>query len=130
MKKTFDLKSSDLPVQRQLDAIKGKVNKYLKRERRKKLTDGVDFWDFDCRIGLSVDTCKTIHPAELSKAIDAFVKENEDLASFYLEVLAKPGVRTKKPSKSKAKSTSGSGSDSDSDSDSDRATGSEWMADE
>ena len=115
MKKTFNLKSSDLPLPRQLDSIKSEVNKYLKRERKKKLPEGVDFWDFNCRIGLTLDTCKSIHPAEISKAIDRVATGSEDIGvdSFYLEVLAKPGVRTKKRSKPN----------------SNRPTGTEWMAD-
>ncbi len=93
MKKTFTLTHPKKKPARVLDSIKSEVNKYIKRERGKKLPDGVDFWDFDCKIGASADEVKVIHLSEISKSLDGFV----DLESFYLEVIAKEGKRTKKP---------------------------------
>ena len=60
----------------------------------KKLPEDVDFWDFDCKFGPTAEEAKTVHVAELSKCIDE-AEENE-LKSFYIEILAKPGIRTKK----------------------------------
>ncbi|MGB0744732.1 MAG: DUF6172 family protein, partial [Opitutales bacterium] len=37
MKKTFPLTHSKIKPERQLEAVKGEISKYLKRERRKKL---------------------------------------------------------------------------------------------
>ena len=77
--------------------MKSDVNKYLKRERRKELPERVDFWDFDCRFGPSVEESKGIHVAEIGKFIDA--AEKDQLNSFYVEIIAKEGRRTKKPTK-------------------------------
>ena len=69
--------------------------KYLKRERRKDLQTGVDFWDFNCKFGPSAEDATVVHVAEIGKFIDA--AEEEKLESFYVEILAVPGHRTKKP---------------------------------
>lgn len=49
MKKTFALTNPRIQYARQIEGAKSDVRKYLKREREKKLPDGVDFWDFDCK---------------------------------------------------------------------------------
>ena len=46
MRKTFSLTHEKIKTPRLVDAIKHEVKKYLKRERNKKLAEGVDFWDF------------------------------------------------------------------------------------
>ena len=97
MKKTFNLTHPKIKVPRLVDAIKHQVKKYIKRERQKTLPENVDFWDFDCRYGADEKTCKVIHLSELNKYISQ--AESEELESFYLEVLPKPGHRTKKPIK-------------------------------
>lgn len=79
-----------------VEAIKHEVNKYVKRERRKKLPANVDFWDFDCKFGQTEDVATEIHLAEIRKYIDKTVEQNQE--SFYLEILAKPGIRRKKDS--------------------------------
>ena len=71
------------------------VRKYLKRESRKELPEGADFWDFDCKFGPAAEEAKVIHVAEIGKYIDG--AEAQQLESFYVEILAKPGHRTKKP---------------------------------
>ncbi|ADE54425.1 DUF6172 family protein [Coraliomargarita akajimensis] len=95
MKKSFQLTHPKQKPERQLEAVKGEVNKYLKRERRKKLPDDVDFWDFDCRCGLNVESAEVVHVAELTKRIAAI--QSEGGTECYVEVLAKPGRRMKKP---------------------------------
>jgi hypothetical protein len=95
MKKTFKHTDPKITYARWLDAVKSEVAKYMKRERRKKLPEGVDFWDFDCKWGESEAAAVAIHPAEMRKSIDA--SGAQALESFYLEILAKPGHRTKKP---------------------------------
>lgn len=95
MKKTFKLSPPETKAARHLEAIKSEVRKYIKRERKKKLPDGVDFWDFDCKMGPSVDEAKKIHLTEIAKCIDEANTKQQD--SFYLEILAKPGHRMKKP---------------------------------
>ena len=95
MKKTFNLIDQKLPVPRVIDAIKHEVKKYLKRERKKTLPEGVDFWDFDCRFGADEATSEVIHVSAINKYISQ--TEIKQLESFYLEILAKPGQRSKKP---------------------------------
>ena len=93
MKKTFSFNVSNKNRDRQTDSIKYEVRKYIARERRKSLPEGVDFWDFDCRIGLNPDQAEVIHLNDINKSITELEVSKED--SFYLEVLVKPGVRKK-----------------------------------
>jgi hypothetical protein len=94
MKKTFKLTHPKIKVPRLVEAIKHEVKKYLQRERRKPLPPEVDFWDFDCRFGADEANCEVIHVADINKAISQ--AEEKQLESFYLEILAKPGHRSKK----------------------------------
>ncbi len=95
MKKTFKLTHPKIRVDRLAEGVKRDVKKYVKRERKKKLPEGVDFWDFDCKFGPNEEEAKEIHLAEMNKYIDN--AEAQQLESFYVEILAKPGHRTKKP---------------------------------
>lgn len=94
MKKTFSLTKTKIHYDRQVEAAKNDVRKYLKRERKKKLPEDVDFWDFDCKYGPDTASAKTIHVAEIIKSIDS--AQAQKLESFYLEILAKPGIRAKR----------------------------------
>ena len=51
--------------------------------------------DFDCQFGLSEDTAQAVHLANLITCIDSAAKDNA--AQVYVQVLAKHGVRTKRP---------------------------------
>jgi hypothetical protein len=95
MKKTFKITHPETKVARLTEAVKGDIRKYLKRESKKNLPEGVDFWDFECKFGPTSEELKVIHVAEINKFIDA--AEEQQLESFYVEILAKPGHRTKKP---------------------------------
>lgn len=95
MKKTFKLSHPKLPLPRLVEAIKYEVKKYIKRERRKTLPLKVDFWDFDCRFGVDEEHAEIIHLSTINKYISE--AESKQLESFYLEILAKPGYRRKKP---------------------------------
>jgi hypothetical protein len=95
MKKTFKIPHPKIKVPRMFEAIKHEVKKYLKRERRKPLPEGVDFWDFDCKYGGDEASAEPIHVSAINKFISQ--AEADKLESFYLEILAKPGYRTKKP---------------------------------
>ncbi len=95
MKKLFLLTSPKHKPDRMVELVKADINKYIARERRKAMPEGVDFWDFDCKCGSDATSAKTINIAELGKAIDqVFVAKAPEV---YIEILAKPGVRTKKP---------------------------------
>ena len=95
MRKTFKLQVEGKHPDRVLDAIKHEVRKYLKRERRRDLPEGIDFWDFDCKCGLQAADAEVVHVAALVAAIDALAKTQA--TSFYIEILAKHGKRTPKP---------------------------------
>ena len=69
MKKTFQLRPEGKHPDRVLDATKHEIRKYLKRERRRDLPEGVDFWDFDCKFGLTQDSAEVVHLATLIERI-------------------------------------------------------------
>jgi len=95
MKKTFKLTHPKIKYDRLIEAVRHDVKKYIKRERNKTLPEGVDFWDFDCKFGNTSEDVQVIHSAEITTFIDQ--AKAQQLESFYLEIIAKPGVRTKKP---------------------------------
>lgn len=94
MKKRFPL---DIPGRNPgtvMDAIKHEIRKYFKRERRKPRPEGVDFWDFDCKVGAADAEPVAKHPGDVEKAIEALQKTGT--TEVYVEIIAKPAVRTKK----------------------------------
>jgi hypothetical protein len=94
MRKTFTVTHPKIKYARRIEAIRHEIKKYIKRERNKTLPEGVDFWDFDCKFGNTEEEAKGIHLAEIGKCIDK--AQEQQLESFYVEILAKPGRRTKK----------------------------------
>lgn len=94
MKKTFPLTHPKIKPERLVESIRAEVNKYLKRERKKKLADGVDFWDFDCKVGISADLAEPVHVSALSKQIGQTLESGSE--TCYVEILSKPGKRMKK----------------------------------
>ena len=94
MKKTFQLTHPKIKPARLIEAVRRDVKKYLKREKRKPLPDGVDYWDFDCKFGPTEFKAEIILASEISKCISE--AEAENLESFYLEILAKPGYKNPK----------------------------------
>ncbi len=107
MKKTFLLEDPRHQADRVVAGIKHELRKYLKRERRKKLPEDVDFWDFDCRIGRDVASAVVAHVEELIPAVDTASKDG--WSAVYVEILAKPGRRAVRPRK---KSTAPESADS------------------
>jgi restriction endonuclease Mrr len=95
MKKNFKMTHPKIKVPRLVEAIKFEVKKYIKRERRKSLPANADYWDFDCRFGVDEASSDVIHLSAINKAISQ--AESDQLESFYLEILAKPGYRSKRP---------------------------------
>jgi hypothetical protein len=95
MRKNFPLHIDGRHPDRVLDAVKHEVRKYLKRERRRDLPEGVDFWDFDCKCGLQASDAELVHVAALITSIDALAKA--EAKSVYVEILAKHGKRSPKP---------------------------------
>ncbi|ESP94256.1 MULTISPECIES: DUF6172 family protein [Pseudoalteromonas] len=95
MKKTFELTHPKIKLARRVDAVKYEIKKYLKRERNKTLPEGADFWDFDCRFGNTEAEAEAVHVSQLNKLIDQTQQEN--LTSFYVEILARAAHRQAKP---------------------------------
>ncbi len=94
MRKIFKLTHPKIKVARLVEAARHDVKKYIKRERKKKLPEGVDFLDFDCKFGHTAEDAEEIHLSEIKKCIDK--AEERQYETFYLEILAKPGHRMKK----------------------------------
>ncbi len=87
MKKTFQLIVANKNKDRQVDAIKNEVRKYIKRERTKRLPEGFNYWSFDCKFGKTAEEAKEIRFVDITKSID--IASSENLESFYLELVAR-----------------------------------------
>ena len=92
MKKTFPLKFEGKNPERMLEATKHEIRKYIKRERRRDLPEGVDFWDFDCKFGTSEADAVPVHLNDIIPLVDAEVEKAG--TQFYVEILAKHGHRS------------------------------------
>ncbi len=95
MKKTYPLQIEGKHPDRVLDATKHDIRKYIKRCRAAKLPEGVDFWDFDCKVGADKDSAEPVHVAEVTKPVDAVAQAGH--ASVYVEIIAKHGHRVYVP---------------------------------
>ena len=95
MKKTFQLNIEGKNRDRVLDAVKHESRKYIKRERGRDVPAGADYWDFDCKFGVSQETAQVTHLGNLIAQIDEVAKAGGD--KFYVEILAKAGYRKAKP---------------------------------
>ena len=95
MKKTFQLTPEGKHPDRVLEAIKHEIRKYVKRQRRVPLPEGVDFWDFDCKFGTEESAATRVHFATLMGLIDTLASDGG--AQFYVEVVTRHGHRTAKP---------------------------------
>ena len=91
MKKTFALRPEGKHPDRVLDAIKNELRKYMKRERRRDLPAGSDFWDFDSKLGIDPASAEAVHPNVLIAQLDALAKSGAEHA--YVELLVKPASR-------------------------------------
>ena len=94
MKKVFPLSLPNHEAPRVVERIKAEVRKYLKREHRKPLPEGVDFWDFDCRVGRDEEAAVGVHLSEVIGAIDGVAAAGGE--AVYVEIFAKRGLRVKK----------------------------------
>lgn len=102
MKKTYPLHIEGKNSERVLEATKHDIRKYVKRCRKISLPEGVDFWDFDCKVGAGKDSAVPVHLAELIAQLDAVAKAGH--ASAYVEVEAKNGLRVYVPGAKQAPS--------------------------
>ncbi len=95
MKKTFPLNVEGKHPERLLEAIKHEIRKYLKRERSRPVPADAHFWDFDCRFGPSADQATPVQAHTINTHINALVAAGG--TQFYVEILAKPGIREPRP---------------------------------
>jgi polyphosphate kinase 2 (PPK2 family) len=94
MKKNFPLQAEGKHPDRVLEAVKHDIRKYFKRERGRALPKGVDFWDFDCKVGLTADSAEVVRVGAVIEAVDAAAKTGA--VSVYVEILSKHGMRVLK----------------------------------
>jgi hypothetical protein len=91
MKKNFPLQIDGKNPDRVLEAVKHDIRKYFKRERNRALPKEVDFWDFDCKVGLTAETAEGVKVSAVIETVGALAAEGA--ASVYVEILSKHGVR-------------------------------------
>ncbi|MDA7417366.1 DUF6172 family protein [Xenophilus arseniciresistens] len=97
MRKIFPLQIEGRHPDRVMDALRHEIRKYIKRERRRELPAGADYWDFDCRCGSTRDDAQPVHLASLLACIDAVAAAQG--REVYVEILARPAKRTGAASK-------------------------------
>lgn len=97
MKKTFKLQVANKHPDRQVEAIKNEIRKYIKREKKKPLSDGFDHWNFNCKFGKNDETPAVIGFPDITKCIDEAASENCE--TFYMEIIAQEAVRPPKEEK-------------------------------
>lgn len=84
MKKTFLLTNPKKDPQRVLESIKSNIKKYIKREKRKELPEGSNFWKIDCKFGSNKEDAKEIRFEDIMKNINE--ASEQKLESFYIEL--------------------------------------------
>jgi hypothetical protein len=92
LKKVFALVQENKHPDRIIEAIKHELRKYVKRERNKKLPEGSDFWQLDCKFGKSSDDTVTLSFADIIKELDK--AREEDWKECYIEIISKATQKT------------------------------------
>lgn len=91
MKKTFPLHAPGRDDARVRDKIRQEVNRYIRRESRKKLPEGFGRWEFSCRVGATAEDAATWTLKAVGGAIDAVALTG--VAQVYVEIAAVPARR-------------------------------------
>ena len=94
MKKIFQLNVEGRHPDRLLEASKHDIRKYVARQRRAALPEGVDYWDFACRFGHTEADAAPVHFATLISLMDAAAKDGK--TSFFVDILGQKGYRKPK----------------------------------
>ncbi len=94
MKKRFQLQVENKNPDRLLEAIKHEIRKYIKREKRKPLLEGVDYWRIECRFAKEGEELKDIKFEELMRHIDEAAAEG--CVGFELEIYSTKGLKINK----------------------------------
>ncbi len=93
MKKSFKTKIEGKNSERLIESIKHEIRQYIKREKRKTLPEGMDFWDFDCKFGKTPAVAECIKLSQITECIDTIAKDDCD--EFYIEILARAASKQK-----------------------------------
>jgi transposase len=96
MKKTFPLKAPGKEDARVRDKIRHELNKYARRERKKKLPEGFEEWNLTCKVGASVAAAAELPLKEVGAAIDQVAAAGA--TEVYVEIVAVAGHRVFKRS--------------------------------
>ena len=97
MKKIYPLSDEGKHPDRVLEAVKHDIRKYFKRERSRPVPVDADFWDFDCKVGVSADTAEVVRVGAVIEAVDAAAKAGA--TAVYVEILSKHGIHVPAPVK-------------------------------
>ncbi len=97
MRKTFSLQDPKHKPERVVASIKAELRKYLKREHRKSVPEGLDFWDFDCRYGPDEEKAEVVHVSKVVEKIDEGAEAG--WSEVYVEILARAAKRRPKATK-------------------------------
>lgn len=92
MKKTFPLQAAGKDDARVRDKIRHELNKYVRRERKKKLPEGFEEWNLTCKVGASAAAAAALPLKEVGSAIDQVAAAGA--TEVYVEIVAVAGHRT------------------------------------
>ena len=95
MKKTYPLIVAGKNVDRIVDSIKHDLGKHIKRERQQGLPLGVDFWDFECLVGVTQETAQDVHFGALKAKIDEIAASGAP--TVFMQSTTKRGIRNFTP---------------------------------
>lgn len=91
MNKTYELVDKKRNKDRVVDLVKNEVRKYIKREKNKPLTEGVDFWKMECKISKDNNELVFVEFNNLIKTIDILVLE--DAKALNIEIISTEGIQ-------------------------------------
>ena len=91
MKKLFPLKAPGKDDARVRDKIRHEVNKYVSRERQKKLPEGLEQWNFNCKLGASAAVAETLPLKSVGAAIEEVAATGA--TEIFIEIVAVAGQR-------------------------------------
>ena len=94
MKKTYQLTATNKEPARVVEAIKNEIRKYIKREKRKTLPEGMNVWNIDCKFAKDDAQPETIAFVDITKCIDEAAELN--CKSIYLELISSPIKKERK----------------------------------
>ena len=94
MKKTYQLAVENKKPERVIEAIKNDIRKYIKREKRKVLPEGMNVWNMDCKFAKNDEEPQVIAFQDITKSIDDAAQLNSK--SIYLEIITNAIKKEKK----------------------------------